>query len=276
MNAVEYNRALGLPAARVSMLQTIVGAAPDGIIGPATVASVKAAQRKRDMKPDGKLGPRTYEALIVSAPRAPYKIADLRDTYPGRYWIDVSHHQGRIDWERVTLSVDGVIIKATEGRTYVDPRFGANVAGAHEAGLDIELYHMVRPTISGRTVDPRRQLRNLKASMAVAGLHEARAWLDFEQKHTRSIPEGERRSWVLQLLSDARTMGIDCGLYLSRWVADMIGDAIDVPTWWAHYHPHACEPIRDGWPSWDMHQITEDGRVPGIKGDVDINRRAPR
>jgi len=41
--------------------------------------------------------------------------------------VDVSHHQGEIDWQAV--AADGVafaFIKATEGGDFVDPRFAKN------------------------------------------------------------------------------------------------------------------------------------------------------
>jgi lysozyme len=62
---------------------------------------------------------------------------------PGeRYGIDVSHHQGVIDWERVAN--DGIsfaYMKATEGNEFVDERFADNWRGAANAGLDRGAYH---------------------------------------------------------------------------------------------------------------------------------------
>src|SRR5262245_6179906 len=41
--------------------------------------------------------------------------------------VDVSAHQGRIDWDALSRSnVRFAYIKATEGTNYVDPRFAAN------------------------------------------------------------------------------------------------------------------------------------------------------
>ncbi|MBO4869923.1 MAG: hypothetical protein J5585_09450 [Clostridia bacterium] len=63
------------------------------------------------------------------------------EAYPVR-GVDVSHHQGKIDWE--TLSSQGVsfaFIKATEGSSYVDPRFEENRAAATATGLRVGAYH---------------------------------------------------------------------------------------------------------------------------------------
>ena len=56
--------------------------------------------------------------------------------------IDVSHHQGPIDWAAVSGDrVDFAYLKATEGRTFTDPRFAANSRAADAAGLRVGAYH---------------------------------------------------------------------------------------------------------------------------------------
>ena len=59
-----------------------------------------------------------------------------------RYGIDVSAHQGVIDWTRVAGdNISFVYVKATEGGDFTDSRFAQNWTGAHEAGLDRGVYH---------------------------------------------------------------------------------------------------------------------------------------
>lgn len=56
--------------------------------------------------------------------------------------IDVSHHQGQIDWARLRgQGVDFAYIKATEGGDFRDPRFAANWAAARSAGIPRGAYH---------------------------------------------------------------------------------------------------------------------------------------
>ncbi|MGI9406121.1 MAG: glycoside hydrolase family 25 protein [Hyphomicrobiaceae bacterium] len=56
--------------------------------------------------------------------------------------IDVSHHQGPIDWKAVANDdVAFAYIKATEGGDYVDPRFAENWPAAAEAGVPRGAYH---------------------------------------------------------------------------------------------------------------------------------------
>ena len=60
--------------------------------------------------------------------------------------IDVSNHQGAIVWPKV--AADGVKfawVKATEGRSYVDPYFSRNMLNARTVGIPVGAYHYARP-----------------------------------------------------------------------------------------------------------------------------------
>ena len=56
--------------------------------------------------------------------------------------IDVSEHNGEIDWKKVAEEGIGfAIIRAGYGSAYLDSRFYENVNGAHDAGLKLGVYH---------------------------------------------------------------------------------------------------------------------------------------
>jgi GH25 family lysozyme M1 (1,4-beta-N-acetylmuramidase) len=58
--------------------------------------------------------------------------------------IDVSHHNGAIDWPAVAAA--GIVltfVKATQGTGYVDPAFERNRAGAAKAGVLVVPYHFL-------------------------------------------------------------------------------------------------------------------------------------
>ncbi|NLG24483.1 MAG: hypothetical protein GX558_03950 [Clostridiales bacterium] len=69
----------------------------------------------------------------------------LNDRSAGRYpvrGVDVSSHQGEIDWPTLAgQDLSFAYIKATEGSTFVDPRYSANAAGGRDAGLRVGAYH---------------------------------------------------------------------------------------------------------------------------------------
>ena len=82
---------------------------------------------------------------------AAFYVSDGRLRYGGaaeavRYGIDVSYHQGKIDWEAVAADgIDFAIIRCGyrdygAGALHEDKRFRENVAGARAAGLDVGIY----------------------------------------------------------------------------------------------------------------------------------------
>lgn len=59
--------------------------------------------------------------------------------------IDISHHQGEIDWAILrNESIDFIFMKATEGGDFVDPRFKQNWAKAKVINVKTGAYHFYR------------------------------------------------------------------------------------------------------------------------------------
>lgn len=67
------------------------------------------------------------------------------------YGIDVSHHNGEIDWPQVKVAgAKFVYIKATQGKKYRDSRFFANWKGAsNEKDFRRGAYHFLSANVSG-------------------------------------------------------------------------------------------------------------------------------
>jgi len=78
--------------------------------------------------------------LAVAAPIALGAWNPLTENYT--QGVDVSAHQGRIDWDALARAdVRFAYIKATEGGTFVDPRFATNWRDAGRAGVRRGAYH---------------------------------------------------------------------------------------------------------------------------------------
>lgn len=116
--------------------------------------------------------PEPEKPLSIPQPDHPLQpVAELRPvvihTDVPQQGIDVSHYQGRINWEIVAHNKDirFVYVKATEGSGYVDDYYLRNLYGAKQAGIPVGVYHFYRPTASVLTqlenfrdnVDPRQQ-----------------------------------------------------------------------------------------------------------------------
>lgn len=62
------------------------------------------------------------------------------------YGIDVSSHQGAMNWQNIAAAGNSfVYVKATEGTTYVNPYFDGQYNGAKDAGLYAGAYVFARP-----------------------------------------------------------------------------------------------------------------------------------
>lgn len=68
------------------------------------------------------------------------------------YGIDVSHHQGKIEWVKVRewngKKISFVYVKASEGATYVDKTYNTNLKEATDNNLLVGSYHYFRTTSS--------------------------------------------------------------------------------------------------------------------------------
>ncbi len=93
---------------------------------------------------------------IIDANKTTSPKSHLVDTYG----IDVSHHQGEIEWGKVKKwkdkKISFVYIKATEGATYIDKTYNTNFSGAKQNGLLVGSYHYFRTSSSIEN-----QLKNL-------------------------------------------------------------------------------------------------------------------
>lgn len=182
--------------------------------------------------------------------------------------IDISMYQGSPDFAKVRLSgVEGVILKATEGRTYRDPRYAENVQRARAAGLLIGHYHFGRPDLNG---DPVWELGNFTA---VAQIRSA-DWivLDLEAAVTGTVGQ-----WALAWLKTAAHRWQRRPILYSYvpWIKAHIPPgltelAATASLWVAAYTSTPPTPPAP-WYAFGAWQYTSSGSVPGITGRVDLN-----
>ena len=111
--------------------------------------------------------PRIFHTLILSAFCVIASAAttshkshkNIKRQYDG---IDVSHHQGKIDWKEVAKDkqIKFVYIKATQGTSIKDKNYEQNIKGARRQGLRCGSYHYLSCLNSVRS-----QFRNFQKAM---------------------------------------------------------------------------------------------------------------
>ena len=193
-------------------------------------------------------------------------------SYPAGYsihGIDVSHHQGRIDWRRVAEAkvndkpVVFVIIKATEGKSLLDENFNDNFYQAREYGLVRGAYHYFSPTVKGST----------QAQYYLHQVHldegDLPPVLDVEERGhlTREQLQHEVLEW-LRMVEECYNVPpiIYTGLKFKE--ANLSTPDFDrYPFWIAHYYVKEVG-YKGEWRFW---QHTDLGQVDGIRGPVDLN-----
>lgn len=195
-----------------------------------------------------------------------------RRRYPVR-GIDVSHHQGDIDWQTVAQhDVAFAYIKATEGGDHKDKRFSENWAEARKAGIPRGAYHFFTLCKSGA-----EQAVNFIATVpAEPDALPPVADLEFGG-NCANRPEGVVLTQELDVFLNRLEAhyGKRPVLYLTPefYIAHIKGTryAAEYPLW---LRSILREPYyaTERWALWQYHNR---GRVKGITGPVDLNVRAP-
>lgn len=183
--------------------------------------------------------------------------------------IDVSHHQGKINWPMVrSMESEGVrigfaFIKATEGYTLVDKNFQQNWNQAGLAGIPRGAYHFF---IAGK--DGARQAHNF-----IRQVPKEQGTLppvvDIEHRYG-VLPSVFRKELQVMLDSLERYYGQVPILYTyASFYNDYLDGYFDrYPLWVAHYFETNAPRIDRDFLFW---QHSELGQVYGIRRQVDFN-----
>ncbi|MBO7167222.1 MAG: glycosyl hydrolase family 25 [Bacteroidaceae bacterium] len=213
--------------------------------------------------------PEPEKPLSIPQPDRPLQpVAELRPvvihTDVPQQGIDVSHYQGRINWEIVAHNKDirFVYVKATEGSGYVDDYYLRNLYGAKQAGIPVGVYHFYRPTASVLTqlenfrdnVDPRQQ--DLIPIVDVE--KRGRGSLVHFQRNLRAFLEGVERMFGVKPIIYT---GVN---FYAKYLRGKFTQYRFMVARYAEEFPGLCEdvPIL-------IWQYSCTGEVDGIKGDVD-------
>lgn len=187
--------------------------------------------------------------------------------YPIR-GIDVSEHQGDIDWERVSSGgSEFAFIKSTEGMDHKDGYFVRNWNGAAEAGITRGAYHFF--TFRSPGIE---QARNFIATVPVEeGCLPPTIDLEFGG-NSRDIPAREEFQKELRDFIDEieKHYGRRPVLYVAydSYESFIVGEFEDCAIWIRDLFN--TPELSDG-RHWFFWQYNCRGRIDGIDGYVDLN-----
>lgn len=181
--------------------------------------------------------------------------------------IDVSHHQGSIDWPTVKASGHTfAFAKATEGLTFLDNQFYNNWNGIADAGLVRGAYHFLRTE-----TDPEAQARYFLS--VVGDVKGSLVALDVE---TSSIGTNPTPSQIQAFTAEFRRRTNNHPLIIytgSGFWRGVLGNPQGAnlgPLWHARYNitPGA---LYGGWQNFTFWQHSSLASVPGVYGHCDAN-----
>ncbi len=248
------------------------------VLGASVVAATSADAASGLMDDLGALG----RSLGVEAPAS----HDSRPRLYRRSGIDVSHWQGRIDWDQVAAAkVAFAIIKATDGNATVDEWYSRNRVRARRVGILTTAYHFARPGLLGTGNREQRIRRDARSEarffIRTAALRHTDLIPALDLERSGGLRAGELRIWTSTFLRTvqgaigARPMVYSTAAFWRSHLSDTakIARAGYAVFWVAHWDAQTPDvPGREwlgrGWTFW---QWTDCGRVAGIYDCVDRN-----
>ena len=189
--------------------------------------------------------------------------------------VDVSSHQQEIDWELVAANgVEFAMIRVgyrgyTEGEIQPDDYFVQNIEGARAAGLDVGVYFFSQALDEQEAIDEANYvLERIKPySLSYPVIFD---WEDIEaDARTDGMDSVQLTKNAIAFCDTIEQAGYRAGVYFNQrfgYEEFDLESLQDYVFWLAEYNDT---------PSFSFHfqiwQYCNDGRVDGIKTDVDLN-----
>lgn len=195
------------------------------------------------------------------------------------FGIDVSHHNGKIDWAKVAESGKKfVIMKAQyEAKSHrIDETFEYNYTEAGKNGLARGVYiYIASASLADPVGDANALVSKLKGRKLEYGI-----WLDLEDKSIRHLSKTQMNDLIDVYTAIFRAAGYKVGIYCNRdWYVNVLDTAKlkkEFEFWVARYPKNdkgayvensklSPKSYAKAW------QYSSKGSVPGINSRVDLN-----
>lgn len=191
--------------------------------------------------------------------------------------MDVSRHQGVIDWAKVKASgkIGGVMIRAMgnsgagkASKPYLDPYFARNYAECTRVGLPVGVYGYFKATTKAQAD---KELALFKQALT-GKTFQLPVAVDIEDKLQAALSKSALTDIVAHCLSVVESWGVYAMLYTGLNFGQnnlYMGGAALKPydVWLAAYRAKKPAP---GW-LFGMWQYTSSGKIPGIAKGADLS-----
>lgn len=201
-------------------------------------------------------------------------IADIFENYKTentKIGIDVSKWQEEIDWQEVkNAGIEFAMIRIGyqteyDGDYVLDPCFVANIEGAKAAQIPVGIYFYSYAKNAQQAIDQaewvKENLKNYEIDLPIA--FDWESWNSFNQAGMSFYTINKVANTFLDTLEKAGYKGM---LYSSKVYLEQIWYPTKYETWLAQYNSKVTY---EG--EYSIWQMSEAGRVNGIKENVDID-----
>ena len=201
-----------------------------------------------------------------------------------RVGIDVSYHQGTIDWAKVKNSgVSFAIIRCGYGSNFSsqdDTQFLNNVRGAQANGIDIGIYlYSYAQNTTGNDSSATSEAQHVLRLLDEAGLEPGDlaypVYYDLEENSQANLGPSkiaDLATTFCNIISDA---GYDVGIYANQnWWRNYLTDSVFLTAGWNKWvarYPGSNKATDSGVSGTEIWQFSDCGNVDGINGNCDMN-----
>lgn len=188
--------------------------------------------------------------------------------------VDVSDHQGQIDWNAVAQSgVRFALVRVgnrgtTEGGLFEDERYRENIQGAQAAGLTVGAYFFSQATTVQEAQEEARFVKERLSGLELTGP----VAFDLEitpGSRVEGLTQTQATACARAFCQEAASLGTGPMIYGNSADLELYDQKLlsDYPLWFAQYQTEspACTLPFLIW------QYTDSGQVPGIATPVDLN-----
>ena len=180
--------------------------------------------------------------------------------------IDVSKHQGAIDWGRVgRAGIQFAMVRASYGQSGRDEKFAANVKGAQANGIEVGAYHFsYAETAAQAQAEAKNFLDAVKGHKLTYPLV-----YDLERNANTSKALGKWSDMAAAVLRALEEAGYFAMLYSDKYCLETYFDAKKIAPFAIWVAQWAKKNTYKG--AYGVWQTTNTGKVPGINGPVDAD-----
>lgn len=185
--------------------------------------------------------------------------------------IDVSEHNGRIDWEKVKPQIDFAMLRAGYGRGHIDEYFRRNATACEKYGIPYGVYWFSYAFDTDLAFEEANHVCNLikdyKPTMPICFDYEYESY-NWGKKQYAMLDYDDVAAIADTFLDHVESRGYYAMVYTNMdWYNNCFYKLKNrYDTWLAFWGTE--EPKR----KYGIHQYSSTGRIAGIDGNVDLNK----